>query len=98
MATIVLAPSYGRSMSEGKPSGKLERSIQKALRRYHEQRAAGDDMAEAGKELASAVENAILPRPCAVPRDMLLADDALRDYGYTEAVIPLDEIEDLDQS
>jgi hypothetical protein len=50
----------------------LIEELTEALDRYREREKAGDDMADAGRELAETVEDRLSPRPCSVNRTSVI--------------------------
>lgn len=65
----------------------ITESLNDALDRYRERENAGDDMAEAGRELAEAVKNRLTPKPFGPPS---------RNLTILEMVYATREVEDIE--
>lgn len=75
-----------------KKAGPWRTVLHETLDRYREQQDHGGDMAEAGEELARAVERLLIPHPCSPSRETLLRGEVqLTDYAAGEG-LPLDDL------
>ena len=71
---VVVVRGYSGSRWEGEArltATRIKKVLQEASDRYRDHALAGDDMAQAGVELAAAVDRILIPAPCGLPRDVV---------------------------